>query len=159
MSQNSGIISKYNFQIDIVNSNIIIFIHNVNHNSDKINSAIEIIDKLSEQLNYMNMGKDIVISKEILYEISKEHQVFNSQKEELKKYIKENQTKLLNQLEDVKFNNLNKYLSTQFTSIQNINIYKCNLCNFYTSNTLKGMAAHKRGCKKKINVSINEVDI
>ena len=24
------------------------------------------------------------------------------------------------------------------------------LRNFYTSNTLKGLAAHKRGCKKKV---------
>ena len=45
---------------------------------------------------------------------------------------------------------INKYLISKSFSNETVGLHKCNLCNFYTSNTLKGLAAHKRGCKKKV---------
>jgi len=117
----------------------------------KIKVAFDIIDSIYEKIKNIDNPNpyELEISKETLTEINKEYQFFIKQKEELKNYIKENQFKLLNQLEDVKLNNLNKYLSSQFLSSEKIGMYKCEMCNFYTSNTLKGIAAHKRGCKKK----------
>jgi len=77
------------------------------------------------------------------------YKFFFTQKEELQKFVKNNQIQMLNQIENIKLTNLTNYLSTHFANIEKKGIHKCNLCNFYTSNTLKGMAAHKRGCKKK----------
>ena len=67
----------------------------------------------------------------------------------MQKYVKMNHIQILNQVDSIKFSNLNTYLSTQFDNTEKKGIHKCNLCSYYTSNTLKGMAAHKRGCKKK----------
>jgi len=150
ISHNSGIINKYNYQIDIVGTNIIVFVHSAEYNVEKIKAAFEIIDGVYDKLRYMNMTNEVAISKEVLNDINQEYQFFIKQKDELKNYIKDNQTKLLNQLDDVKFSQLNRYLSSKFLSNEKVGIHKCNLCNFYTSNTLKGMAAHKRGCKKKV---------
>jgi hypothetical protein len=149
MSQHTRITGKNNFEIDIIDSNIIVFIHCVEHSEEKIKLGLDIIDQVYNKIKFLNMGNEITISKEILNEINKEYHVFISQKDDLNKSIKDCQVKLLNQLDDIKFNNLNKYLSTKFFTADKIGIHKCNLCNLYTSNTLKGMAAHKRGCKKK----------
>ena len=153
ISQHSGITNKYNYQIDIIGMNIIIYVHHAEYSKEKIKVAFEMIDSIYEKIRYLNMESEMVISKEILSEINREYQFFIKQKDEIKSYIKDNQNKLLNQIEDVKFSNLDKYLSTKFLNSEKVGIHKCDLCNFYTSNTLKGMAAHKRGCKKKVPIS------
>lgn len=154
MSQNWGITNKYNYQIDILNNtNIIVYVHFAEYNEEKIKIAFDIIDSIYEKVKNIDNPSELEISKEMLTEINKEYQFFIKQKEELKNYIKENQFKLLNQLEDVKLNNLSKYLSSQSLSSEKVGMYKCELCNFYTSNTLKGIAAHKRGCKKKYDTN------
>ena len=154
ISQSSGITNKYNYQIDVFGTIIIVYIHYANYDIAKIKIAFDIVDNMYENITKNNafslFNEDNFISKDLLNEINQEYQCFVKQKDELKNFIKENDNKLLNQLEDVKMNHLNKYLSSKFiNNQQNIKIHKCNLCNFYTSNTLKGMAAHKRGCKKK----------
>ena len=50
LSQNTGIVGKENFQIDIHNKNILIYIHCVNYDITKINLAINTIDVLYDKL-------------------------------------------------------------------------------------------------------------
>ena len=155
ISQFNGIVDKSNFQIEILNNNnIIIFIHKANNCPEKIKSAIDIIDSLSAKLKLTTKNNSQEISKDILNEINRELYLFNLQKENIIQFVKENNKKLINQIDDIKFACLDKYL-TSTSSVNTIpkqGIYKCNLCDFYTSNTLKGIAAHKRGCKKKVNL-------
>lgn len=150
MSQNTGIIGKNNFEIDIIGANVIIYVHCVDYDESKIQLAFELLYALCDKIKLLNIDNNQnIISKEILFEINKEHQLFVTQKEELQKYIKLNQIQMLNQVDSIKFSSLNSYLSSHFDNTEHKGIHKCNLCNYYTSNTLKGMAAHKRGCKKK----------
>lgn len=152
ISQHTGIIGKNNFEMDIIDSNVVIFIHSVEYDEDKIKLAFESMNTLYNKIKMLQVDMNTTISKEILYEINKEYQLFITQKEELQKYIKGNHSQMLNQIENIKLTHLTSYLSTHFSNIDKKGIHKCNLCNFYTSNTLKGMAAHKRGCKKKYPV-------
>jgi hypothetical protein len=151
ISQNSGIISKSNYMIDINNGNILVYVHNVNYDASKIKVAIDIIDNLSSKLSdvYLPIKNDCNIQKKILDEINKEYQLFRAQKELTINFIKENNKTLLNQLADLEFQCLDKYLSSKYNNVAKPGIITCNLCNCYTSYTLKGMAAHKRGCVKK----------
>jgi hypothetical protein len=152
LSQYSGITSKTNYNIDLNNGNIIVYVHNVNHDPMKIKVAIDIIDNLSIKLNEIPANKnDCNIQKKILDEINKEYQLFRVQKELTIQFIKEHHKTLLNQIGDIEFTCLDKYLSTKYNNAQKPGIMTCNLCNFYTSYTLKGIAAHKRGCVKKHN--------
>lgn len=151
VSHNSGIINKYNYEIDINGKNIIVYIHNTNYDFSKIKIAFDIIDTMSEKLNKMNIQNDYVISPETINDINQEYLFFTKQKDEIKNYTKKSISNLLNQLDDVKLDKLDKFLSSKNLKSETVGLYKCNLCNFYTSNTLKGMAAHKRGCKKKHN--------
>jgi len=150
MSQHSGISGKSNYQIELCEGHVLLYIHAVEYDLEKVKTALDIIDKLSSKLQEFNFGTEKnTIGKEILDEINKEYQLFITQKESIMRFIKDNQKELLNQLEDIKFVNLDKYLSTKFTSVQPAGTHKCNMCNFYTAKSLKGLAAHKRGCKKK----------
>ena len=74
------------------------------------------------------------ISKEILYEINKEHEFLITQKNDLHQFVKNIQQKI----ENIKLPNLSNYLYSHFTNTEKKGIHKCNLCNVYTSNTLKG---------------------
>ena len=51
ISQTSNISTKENFQIDIINNNIVLYICNCNYEKDKIKLAISIIDNLLPMIN------------------------------------------------------------------------------------------------------------
>jgi len=157
VSHNSGIYNKENFEINIHNGNIIVYVHNLNQNEEKIKTAIDIIDNLHlklKEFNGNNNQNNIHISKEILNEINNEYQEYANKKEKVIEFIKESTKTLLNKMEDMQFVALDKYLSTKFISTKKQPKYRCNMCEIYCSNTLKGIAAHKRGCKKKIHNNI-----
>jgi hypothetical protein len=156
ISHNSGIINKSNYHIDKIGKNIIVYIHFAEFNFDKIKIAFDIINNILSNIHDNNNNKEEDSSTlEILNEINKEHHVFTKQKNELKNNIKDNTNKLLNQLDDMKFNKLNTYLTSKCLSTEPVGLYKCDLCHFYTANKLKAMAAHKRGCKKKTHLPIS----
>jgi hypothetical protein len=91
---------------------------------------------------------DYSVSKTILEDINREYQTFIRQKETMSNTMKDSHKKILAQLEDLRFPVLNQYLSTKFTSVLRPG-YKCDICRVFTVNTLKGLAAHKRGCIRK----------
>ena len=151
MSQCSGIITKQNFQIDICDSFVILYIHHLNLNEDLIKLGIQIIQSIYAKIkNNANKSNEMfTISNDTMSEINNEYTLFCSHKEELQKLTKDIQGKMIYLLDKLKLSTLNNYLSTKFMNEPKNGIHKCNICNLYTSNTLKGMAAHKRGCKKK----------
>jgi hypothetical protein len=145
----SGIIDKPNFHIDIIMGRIFVFLNNNEYSMEKIKIAVNIIDRLYEKMREFNtIDKEWVIPKPILDEINREYQAFIAQKDSISNTIKETQKKILAQLDDLDFPALEKFLSTKFsTSVKQG--FKCDLCRVFTVNTLKGLAAHKRGCSRK----------
>lgn len=156
LSQNAGFCDKPNFHIEIHNKNIIIYVHEVKYSKDKIKSAIDIIDILSSKLkdfNYDNQS-EYAIDKYVLEDINKEYQLFMSNKESITNTLKESQKKLFHQLEEFKFPILEKYLCTKFSNSSQRQTFKCDICKLFNANNLKALAAHKRGCNRKNNVTI-----
>jgi len=90
------------------------------------------------------------IPKDILDEINRDYQSFITQKEFLLSTLKESHKKLIGQIDDMRFVALDKYLSTRYSCCKKQG-YICNLCNSFTVSTLKGLAAHKRGCNRKLS--------
>jgi len=151
ISQHSGIINKPNFNIEIYNGNILVYLSNCNYDIEKISNSIEIIYTLQNKLEIFNNETNPIISNTLLNEINKEYQLFIQYRENIVKLIKENSNTLIKNIDNFKFETLDKYLSTKFvTNLNAGHIHKCNLCNIYTSKSLKGFAAHKKGCIKKI---------
>jgi hypothetical protein len=152
LSQCSGITNKSNYQIEIYAGNIAVYVHSVDYSLEKISIAIDIIDNLYSKIGDLNKSENYSVPKEVLDEINREYHAFITQKETLSNILKESHKKILSQLDDLKFPSLDKFLSTKYSSIQKQG-FKCNLCNTFTVFTLKGLAAHKRGCSRKIGPS------
>lgn len=156
VSQSSGIARKKNFQIDIHNGNIIVFIHCLKYDFDKIRLAIETIDHLSQVLaKYSNNTDELKLSTETLKEINNEYLAFITQKtglsDSLKKYNKD-MTKLINELQ---FPELSNMLSQHFSSTEET-IFKCEYCKVKIFKNSKALAKHIQTCKPKYDsMSVN----
>ena len=74
------IVNKDNFEINIHNRNVLLYIHNVNYDPEIIKIAIDIIDSFKTKLDEVTLTDDYPISKDTLEEINKEYQLFVEQK-------------------------------------------------------------------------------
>ena len=145
LSQNTGIANKRNFEISIHNGkHILLFMHEVNYDAEKIKLGIEIIDHFKETLDKFDDKSDIdTIDKDTLDSINKEFQECCSQKMNILKTIKDFSQKLLKQVDDISFPNLENYLSTRYTF--SVGKMVCEYCNFIAKNQ-QALSAHHRGC-------------
>ena len=125
------------------------------YSPEKLQTAIDIIDTISTKLTDFNNSSDqkYTIPKDVLDEINREYQMFISQKEMIVNTVKDTYKKLLSQIEEFRFTTLDKFLSTRYSYFKKQG-YICNLCNVFSVSTLKGLAAHKRGCNRKIASSM-----
>lgn len=151
ISQFTGITSKPNYHIDITNNRILVYIHQMEYSPDKLQIAVDTIDSISEKLSdfYFNAETKYSVPKEVLDDINREYQYFVLQKESISNALKDNYKKVLSQLDEIKFTSLDKFLSTRYTSCKKQG-FTCDLCNQFHVGTLKGLAAHKRGCTRKL---------
>jgi len=151
VSQYTGITSKPNLYIDINHNRVYIYVHSMEYSPEKLQTAIDIVDTISAKLTDFNNSPDqkYTVPKEVLDEINREYQMFISQKETIVNTVKDTYKKLISQIEDLRFGTLDKYLSTRYSYFKKQG-YICNLCNVFSVSTLKGLAAHKRGCNRKI---------
>jgi hypothetical protein len=161
ISQNSGICSKKNYQIEIHNHNIIVYVHETEYNPSKIEAAIDIIDQFfnkMRQLKYTGID-EFTIPKDVMDSINNEYQLFISQKNAVIEVFKESQKKVLAQVDEIRFPSLDKFLSTKYSApIQKAGL-KCDLCKSYSANNLKALAAHKRGCIRKNTITTIPISI
>ena len=151
LSQNFGIANKDNFEINVHNGNILLYVHEVNNDAEKIKIAIDIIDNFKMKLDECSSSHDgYTIDKEILDEINKEYQLFATQKMLQIKTVKDFSTKMVKQLEDTQLPSLEHFLSTKYAF--SCSKFVCEFCDYVGKNQ-SAMSAHKRGCKGKNNVT------
>jgi len=118
LSNHSGFSGKKDFHIDIHNNNIIVYIHNFAKNEDKLQMAIHIVDGFISRMNEISNVNTtgVHITQDLLEKINNEYQLFISQKTAVVDLLKENQKKVINQMDEIKFPCLDKYLSTKFSA-------------------------------------------
>jgi hypothetical protein len=146
LSQEGGIVNKENFEINIHNRNVLLYIHNVNYDPDIIKIAIDIIDSFKSKLDEITTTDDYSISKDILEEINKEYQLFLEQKLAQLKMVKEFSQKMIKNIEGIELPCLEKMLSSRFGYITS-GKFICEKCNFVGKNPL-ALSVHKRTCDK-----------
>jgi hypothetical protein len=148
LSQNFGIANKENFEININNGNVLLYVHEVNYDAEKIRIAIDIIDNFKLKLDEITVsnGDGYNIDKEILDEINKEYQLFATQKLLQIKTVKDFSSKMIKQLEELQLPCLEHFLSTKYAFSSSK--YICEFCEYVAKNQ-SAMSAHKRGCKTK----------
>jgi len=149
LAQHYGITNKDNFEIEMNNSNVLVYLHRVEYDADKIRAAVDIIDHFKSKIGDMEKvgGNAIHIEKEILDDINKECQLFIANKLAHIKTIKDFQQKLLAQVEDMKIPSLEHFLSKMYASSSSKDD-ACEYCNYVAKNA-RALAAHYRGCSQK----------
>jgi len=149
LAQHYGIANKNNFEIEIHNNNILVYLHKVEYDADKIKAAIDIIDYFKEALGDVESGNGelVNINKETLDDINKEYQNFINNKLLHIKTIKDFQQKLIAQVEDIKVPALEHFLSKLYASSSS----KENTCDYcsYVAKNVRALTAHHRGCAQK----------
>jgi hypothetical protein len=160
VSQKSPITFKQNFQIDIINGLIHIYIPNAEYDADKIKIAVDIIDNLSLKLQHISNTKEneYSISKEDMDDIIDEYKSFVSQKLQMIETIRNINKQLLDKMEEIQFPKL-KNLFIKIGNIENDNEHKCIFCNNWSGKNKASLGAHVRNCKfnpKNNDVPLNE---
>lgn len=149
MSQRTGISSKQNFEIDINNGNVLIYIHNMNYDSDKILLACDIIDNLREKIKDIEKtDNSIVLPESVLIKINEQYQKFINKREEIINNVNENAKTLITMIKTLELSDLNNILCSKFasTKISNNTVFKCNRCNDKEFTTMRSLSNHKRYC-------------
>ena len=162
LSQHSGITSKQNFQIDVKGANILIYVHNVDYCPQTIKIAIDIIDSLSERLAELQEDSDeICIPKETIDEINKEYSKYIERKSAIIDLLKDFHKKINNELDEMKFPCLSKYLVSKCGTILNNEneTILCNICNKFEATNNRSLSAHQKGCKRKHKTSQNDSNL
>jgi hypothetical protein len=150
LSQNCGIANKDNFEININNGNILLYVHETNNDAEKIKIAIDIIDNFKIKLDEINLADSsgYNIDKECLDEINKEYQLFVSQRLNSIKTLTDFNQKMKKQLEEINLPSLDNYLSNKYAfSVTKI---VCENCSFVAKNK-QSLSSHKRYCGQKID--------
>ena len=157
LAQHYGITNKDNFEIEMNNNNVLVYLHRVEYDADKIKAAVDIIDHFKSKMIDINKttGDDITIDKDVLDEINKEYQMFVANKLSHIKTIKDYQQRLLTQVEEIKIPNLENFLSKLYAYSSKEDI--CTYCNYVAKNP-RALIAHYRGCnlKKQFDNKKNE---
>ena len=150
ISQNSGIAQKEDFEINIHNNLIVIFIHKANYNADKIQLAVNIIDHLQPIISKKENQSMECISSECLARINKEYQDLVASKINIIQSIKKQQQDIISQIQKIDLPMLTDYLKDKFANTGKT-AFHCERCNFIGKNA-KSLAAHHRKCKESISV-------
>ena len=62
--------------------------------------------------------------------------------------LRDFQKKMSAQIDDIKFPELDKYLSQKYAYVKSV-CFTCDLCNNFSASSKQSLSAHKRGCSKK----------
>jgi len=154
ISHNSPITFKEEFQIDINNNIIHVYLPNANYDVYKIKTAIDIIDQLSEKIKHIqqfntNNSQQLFINTQDLEELTHEYQTFVTQKNNIQQNIKTMFKQLNENIDNIQFPKIKNLLNKMGKQIQE-ETFLCPYkeCNF-KGKSKTSLNSHLRFCKCK----------
>jgi hypothetical protein len=159
ISNQCGIIGKPNFHIEIDDSCILVYLHNLQFSTDKIKMAVNVIENLSTKLKVIEKQENeegISIKKEILDKINSELTTFIENKAKLSQLLKDQQKAALAQIDALDFPDLSLFLQDKY--VMKPKKFACDMCD-RTFDTRAQMSAHKKKHTKKEDIENEVVEI
>ena len=146
ISQKTKIVHRENYEIEIHNGNVAVYIHECNYDPYKIKIAVQIIDTFKQKIEKQKIenGVSFSIDIETLQKINKEFQLFNIKRSQHIAEIKNMYETLTKSAEDMEFDTLTNFLETHGL-LTNVKKYICGKCP-RTFKTQKGLDTHERQC-------------
>jgi hypothetical protein len=147
ISQNSPIIFKEMYHIDIINGLIHIYIPNANYDIEKLKVAIHVIDNLSERLAFINDtdGQCVKFSQDDFEGLKDEYKKFAIKKNDMIEMIRTITKQLIDKLEDIQLPVLKRLTGNMETT--GIGIL-CTSCNNFWAKNKASLSAHMKKCNK-----------
>jgi hypothetical protein len=153
LSQHTGIANKENFEINIHEGNVLLYVHHVNNDADTIKVSIDILDHFKEQLDEIGTDKELeTMPKEVLDKINEEYNAIKTKKLAIMKHVKDFQTSMTKEIDSIEIPTLKMYLSSRYASADTL--FNCENCN-YVGSSKQSLSAHKRFCKKSLNNTVD----
>jgi hypothetical protein len=154
ISQHNGIVSKSDFEIEFHNNLVLIYLHKVNYDSKKIQTAIDIIDNLHPKLTELYMDDKFAITNAQINKINEEYIEFIKQRNDIINDINNILTNTIDKIKKLEITSINTILCSNFSdnklknSKQNNIIHTCKFCNKIYANP-KALSNHIRSCTNK----------
>ncbi len=150
ISQKTPIVHRDNFEIEIHNGNVAVYIHECNYQHDKIKIAVQIIDTFKNRIEKQKIenGTVFTIDTEILEKLNRDFQFFTIKKRQHIEEIKHMYDTLLKSADEMDVVSLNELLESHGI-LTNVKKYVCGKCNT-TFPTKRGRDTHERQCTGQI---------
>jgi len=147
LAQHRGIANKHNFELQLNNGNVLLYLHEVNFDKDKIKMAIDIVEHFKSKIDEtFDNENDCLIDKDTLNEINREFSNYISQKGNMVKLLRDFNDKMSFSINELKIPTLEKYLSSKFASSS---IQSDTLCKYCEKFIPKSLLQHYRYCSSK----------
>jgi len=150
VSNYSGIVGKPDFHIEIDDSCILVYLHNLQFSGEKIKMAVNVIENLSCKLKVIERQENdegISIKKEVLDRINGELSQFLESKSKLCQLMKEQHKTAITQIENMNFPDLSLFLQDKF--VLKPKKFACDCCsNSY--DTKAQLSSHKKKHKPTV---------
>jgi hypothetical protein len=150
ISQRNGITNKSDFEIEFHNNLVLIYLHKVNYDSNKIQMAIDIIDNLYPKLTELYINDKFVITNDQINKINDEYIEFIKQRNDIINDINNMLITTIDKIKKLEITSVNNILCNNFsnTKLKNKQSFNCKICNkVFTSN--RALSNHNRICKNK----------
>lgn len=172
ISQNSGVVNKPPFHIDIYDNLVVVYVSNCGYDGDKIKIAVDIIDTIATSFGtfFQDITADVTLTHEMVDEINKEYCKFTQHKlaliEHIKNHSRDFAKRLSVSIEEIQFPALTSFLSGKMTvflanrkpetpvagsvtaAVLGSSLL-CPVCNIYNAKNLSALGAHKKSCLRK----------
>ena len=163
ISQRNGISGKSDFEIEFHNNLVFVYLHKVNYDSVKIQTAIDIIDNLHPKLTELYLNDKFTISNTQITKINEEYIEFIKQRNDIITDINFFLSNTIDKIKKLEIISINTILCNNFSDIKlrnskqnNIN-HICKTCNKTFSNP-KALSNHIRSCNNKNKTDNNKTD-
>lgn len=164
LSQKSGIAFKENFQIDISDGLVRVYVTNVQYAPEKIQVAVDLVDHLAGHLAAFaeaaaaaeggggggSAEATINLSKEDLNELLEEYNTYVKQRLILVEHVKQTTKVTLERLEEMSLPCVKRML-TKYGLLKTEDEFRCKFCGVYNGKNKASLSAHVRVCKANPN--------
>lgn len=156
LSHHSGIATKRDYSVEIINNKVLVYLTNVDYDGNKILTAVSLIDNLSYQLNKIsnNNTDNITIDLNTIDKINEELTFFIKRKDDLYKAISRSTNIVKEAADALKLPELTNFFAGKCNAIP---VFKCEVCGktFPSQPSLSSHAKkHKNKNKKEENIDL-----
>ena len=147
MSQNRGITNKENFELQIHGGNVLLYLHEVHFDADKIKVAVDIVENIKMTLDGMSVAEaTCVIEADVLETIRQEFSGYMTQRGAMMKLVRDFSEKMTLSLNELKLPSMETILAGRFATADAQTSGTCKYCEKFI---LRSMSQHYRHCTAK----------